>query len=135
MAGMQPVLQLRRSRDGLVRLAWRVLAVLALGLAILGAILPVMPTVPFLLLAAWAAGRGSPRFERWLLEHRVFGPPIVRWREHRSVSRRAKWTASGLMLLSAVSVQFFNQIPAPLRMLVPIGLAAAALWLWLRPET
>ena len=63
------------------RWLWRVLALLSLALAIAGAVLPVLPTVPFLLVAAAAAGRGWPQLEAWLLAHPRYGPPIRRWRE------------------------------------------------------
>src|SRR5690606_41918337 len=53
---------------------WRSLAAFSLGLGAAGAFLPVLPTVPFLLVSAWAASRGWPRLEVWMLEHERFGP-------------------------------------------------------------
>lgn len=128
LSGMQ------RSRNALVALLWRALAILAFVLGVIGAFLPVMPTVPFLLVAAWAASKGWPQFERWLLAHRLFGPPIVRWRENGAVSRGAKWVASTMMLASALVLQFFAAIPLGVRVGVPLFLGAVAIWLWLRPE-
>lgn len=115
-------------------LLWRLLAILALALGLLGMVLPMLPTVPFLLVAAWAAGRGWPRLERWLLAHPRYGPHIRAWRERGVVPRRAKWLASGLMSMSVLALLYS---PAPLwvKALVPLFLLGVAAWLWRRPES
>ncbi|WP_273756378.1 YbaN family protein [Bartonella sp. MM73XJBT] len=59
-------------------------------LAVIGIILPIMPTVPFLLIASWCFARSSPRFHRWLNNHRIFGPPIKQWEEKRAISTFVK---------------------------------------------
>lgn len=116
-----------------IRLLWRALAVLSLLLAVIGTALPVMPTVPFLLLAAWAAGKGWPRLETWLLDHAHFGPHIRAWRERGAVPRRAKWLATVMMSGSALMMQF-TPLPLYVRIGVPAVMAAVAIWLWRRPE-
>lgn len=115
------------------RLMWRIVAVLALAFAALGVALPGLPTVPFLLVAAWAGGKGWPALEAWLLNHPRHGPAIRRWRERGAVSRRAKWMATVMMTLSAIWMAF---TPAPLaaKVGVPMVMAAVAIWLWRRPE-
>jgi uncharacterized membrane protein YbaN (DUF454 family) len=60
-------------------------------------VLPVLPTTPFLLLAAACLARSSPRLHRWLLGHPVFGPPIRNWEENGAISRSAKRLAVGSM--------------------------------------
>jgi uncharacterized membrane protein YbaN (DUF454 family) len=118
---------------GMHILLWRCLAIIALLLGVIGAVLPIMPTVPFILLAAWAASKGWPALEGYLLEHPVFGKPIRQWREHGAVSRRAKWFATAAMACSLVFMQF---LPVPLW--VPLSAAlvfvAVLTWLWHRPE-
>lgn len=121
-------------RRRLAMLVWRGVAVLAMGLGLLGVVLPVMPTVPFLIVAAWAASKGWPAFEIWLLEHRLFGPPIVQWRERGAVPRRAKWVSTLMMACSGIGMQFFSAIPLWLRIAVPATMLAVAVWLWLRPD-
>ncbi len=112
---------------------WRVLALVCVGLALLGMALPVLPSVPFLLVAAWAGSRGWPRLETWLLEHPRHGPAIRRWRDHGAVPRRAKWFASTMMVLSGATLAF-APVPLWIKLAVPTMMAGVALWLWRRPE-
>ena len=122
-------------RRRLAVLLWRAVAVVAMALGLLGVVLPVMPTVPFLIVAAWAASKGWPAFEIWLLNHRLFGPPIVQWRERGAVPRRAKWLSTVMMACSGIGMQFFPAIPLWLRIAVPLAMLAVAVWLWMRPDT
>lgn len=117
----------------LVILLWRALALLSLALGIVGAFLPVLPTVPFVLLSAWAAGRGWPALDRWLLAHPRHGPTVRAWRERGAVPRRAKWLATAMMGLSAL-VLALSSVPFWAKLAVPTGMAAVAAWLWRRPE-
>ena len=77
-----------------------IMAGLALALGIIGIFLPVMPTTPFILVAAACWARASPRLHRRLLANRHFGPLIRDWEEHRSLPRKVKWVACGLMAVS-----------------------------------
>lgn len=85
-----------------IRWAWWLLAYASLALAVIGIIVPGLPTVPFVLLAAFAAARSSQRLHARLLAHRQFGPMIVHWQQEGAVSRRAKWLATTMMSLCAV---------------------------------
>ena len=118
----------------LVGLMWRALAVVGLLLAVLGAVLPLLPAVPFLLLAAWAAGKGWPALEIWLLNHAHFGPHICSWRERGAVPRRAKWLATFMMTGSALMLAFMP-VPLAVQIAVPTAMVAVGIWLWLRPES
>ena len=82
------------------RLAYLCLAYACIALALAGVFLPVLPTTPFLLVAAWAAPKASPRLEAWLHRHPRFGPLLRAWREEGAVPTRAKWLACSLMLAS-----------------------------------
>ena len=112
----------------------RVLAVVSLALGFLGIFLPVLPTTPFILLAAWAAARSSPRLLAWLEQHRLFGKMLRDWRQGGIVSRRAKWAATGVMSASAVLLLL------TVSKLWAAGIAIACMasvlvWLWRRPES
>lgn len=118
---------------GLARVLWRSLAVVSVVLGAIGMVLPVMPTVPFLIVAAWAASRGWPRLETWLLEHPRYGLQIRRWREHGAIPRRAKWFAS-LMMVASVGSLALSPAALWLKLAVPAFMAVVALWLWTRPD-
>jgi uncharacterized membrane protein YbaN (DUF454 family) len=120
-------------RQAAARLLWRSLAVLSLVLAVAGAVLPVLPTVPFLILAAWAGGKGWPALEAWLLDHPRYGPGIRRWRERGAVPRRAKWLATATMAGSAALLAL-SSAPLAVKIAVPAVMTAVATWLWRRPE-
>ncbi|KAJ57254.1 membrane protein [Actibacterium mucosum KCTC 23349] len=116
-----------------MRILWAFLGIVSVGLAMLGIPLPGLPTVPFLLLAAFCFSRSSERLHNWLISHPTFGPPIDDWREHGAIRRRVKWLASG-SILAAFVISILLSIP-------PIGLIAqavilslVALFIWTRPE-
>ena len=117
-----------------MRLLWRALVLILLALAVLGVFVPVLPSVPFVLAAAWAAGHGWPALERWLLNHPRFGEPIRRWREHGAVPRRAKWVASAMMLASAALLVVAPGVPDFAKIGVPMLMSVVVFWLWRRPE-
>ncbi|MGB1199765.1 MAG: YbaN family protein [Thalassotalea sp.] len=70
------------------------------GLAALGVVLPLLPTTPFLLVAAACFAKSSPRFHKMLLENKVFGPLIYHWQASRSIPKRAKVIALLSMALA-----------------------------------
>jgi hypothetical protein len=102
---------------------------LSLALGVAGIVLPVMPTTPFVLLAAWCYARASPRFHQWLIQHRLFGPFILDWETHGSIPLSVKCMALGSMSLSlGVSAYFMADRPAALAALAAVALASV-FWL------
>ena len=97
-----------------------------------------MVLVPFVLLAAFAAARGSERLHRSLLADARFGPMIRDWQAGRAIARRAKWMATWTMLASALILLALMLLRDAYRwwvLALPVGcMAVVATWLWLRPE-
>ena len=119
----------RRSRSRLVRFAFNVAGALALGLGLVGIFLPLLPTTPFVLLAAACFARGSERFHQWLLANRTFGPMVFEWERHRSLPYRTKVTAIVLMSLTmAISIVFFVEL---LWLKIALALFGIALAVWM----
>jgi len=116
-----------------MRILWLLLGCCALVAAVLGAVLPLVPTTPFLLVGVFAFSRSSPRLEAWLLRHRHFGPPIEAWRRHGAISRRAKVVALATMLATPV-VSLLLGVATGIILLQCAVLAAAATFVVTRPE-
>lgn len=72
------------------------------ALGVIGIPMPLLPTTPFLLLAAYFFARGSQRWHRWLLTHPALGPYIIAFREGRGLTRAQKWRVAGLVTLTLI---------------------------------
>jgi uncharacterized membrane protein YbaN (DUF454 family) len=106
--------------------------ILSLGLAAIGAILPVMPTTVFVIVAAYCFARSSPRLEAKLLGHPVFGRHIRSWRERGAISRKGKVAATAAFAASILVALVFAPWPwsvAPILAALVVGS-----WIWGRPE-
>lgn len=116
------------------RAGYLALGVVLLGLGIVGAFLPVMPTTIFIILAAFCFGRSSARLETWLLEHPRFGASLRSWREEGAIPTRAK-----IFAIAGMSVGYGMFLvaahPGPVAM---VGVAAfmlgGALYVLSRPR-
>jgi hypothetical protein len=108
------------------------LASLALGIA--GIFLPVLPTTPLVLLAATCFARSYRPFHEWLVAHRLFGPLVREWHEHRSIPYRTKLLAIGMMAGAlTVSIVFFVDPPWLKAVLAAFGVALGA-WMYRLPS-
>lgn len=95
------------------RLALMTFGCLCVGLGVIGAVLPVLPTTPFLLLALWAFARSSSRFHHWLLHHPLLGRYVADWERARVIPVRAKVVACSAMALSMAWVVLASDAPWP----------------------
>ena len=103
------------------------------ALGAVGTILPLLPTTPFLLVAAACFARSSPRFYRWLLSRPGVGPVIREWRENRTVPRHAKvWAILSIVMVGGSSLIFFVGNPWA-RLVMGGGLTGVIMWLLTLP--
>ncbi|WP_373492228.1 YbaN family protein [Parasphingorhabdus sp.] len=109
-----------------------VAGLVSVALGGIGIILPLLPTVPFMILAAFCFANSSPRLETWLVDHHIFGGHIRNWRERRAITRRGKWAATVAFAVSCVVALIFVELPWNL---VPIAAALiGGSWIWTRNE-
>lgn len=102
--------RLKLHKSLLLRRVFIALGFVALLLGLLGVFLPILPTTPFILLAAFCFGKGSARFHQWLLDHHLTGPLIKDWYEHQSLRPRVKYWAYLLIVFSfSISVMLVQE--------------------------
>lgn len=116
------------------RFLWLSLGLVCLCLGTIGVFLPLLPTTSFMLVAAFAFARSSPRLHRWLLQHKVFGRLIQDWQTHRAISINAK-IASLISMIVIVAFSVFLQLPAFVIWLQIGVLSLVSLFLWTRPSS
>jgi uncharacterized membrane protein YbaN (DUF454 family) len=117
----------------LFRWIWVVLGFGSLTLGVIGAVLPVLPTTPFVFLAAACFSRGSERWHRWLRENPRFGRLIRDWEEHRAIRRRARILAISMIVLVGGPGLLFIPIPV-VRLLVAAILVSVSIYVGTRPD-
>ena len=127
---MNPI-PLTASRPRWQRWVWLLCGLLCLITGVVGIVLPLLPTTPFVLLAAFCFSRGSARCEQWLLTHPRFGPMVRDWRANRALPLRAKQLATGMMAVSSIASWWW--LPSPVGWLPGLCCTGVAIWLWRLP--
>ena len=115
-----------------MRLVWLSLGLLALGLGVIGIALPLLPTVPFVLLAAFCFTRSSERLHAWILAHPTFGPPIEDWRRSGAISRRGK-VAGSIGIAAAFGLSLALGVAVKILLVQALALSMVAVFIWTRP--
>jgi uncharacterized membrane protein YbaN (DUF454 family) len=114
------------------RIGWLLIGLVALALGAIGIALPLLPTTPFVLLAAFAFAQSSAKLHQWLLDHNVFGPLIDNWHRYGAISRRAK-VVSVVSMIAVLVISLAMAAPAVVIWLQVLVLGAAALFILTRP--
>lgn len=114
----------------LLRFVLLAVGLLCVGLGTLGVVTPILPTTPFLIVAAACFARASPRLYQRLLANATFGPLIRDWREQRAIPRRAKLTATAAISVTIGSSAVFFVEPLWLRILLVATGVTLCTWIW-----
>ncbi len=112
---------------------WFILGGICLGLAFLGVLLPLLPTVPFLLLSAFFFAKSSNRVHDWLLTHNIFGDMIKDWYERGAIDKKAKYFST-LSILFLLVISIALDITATIIYIQVVILSLVLLFIWSRPD-
>jgi uncharacterized membrane protein YbaN (DUF454 family) len=113
----------------MIALGW-----ISLALGFIGAFLPLLPTTPFVLLAAFFFSRGSERLHRWLVQHPGFGRYVRDWEAEQVIPPVGKYAGTLMMVPSVGYALATRDIPTALELLMVIALAAVLWFIWSRPS-
>ncbi|MCB1838802.1 MAG: YbaN family protein [Alphaproteobacteria bacterium] len=112
----------------------KILGFIFLALGIIGIVLPLLPTTPFLLLSAFCFARSSEKLHDWLLHHPYFGPTIKDWREHGSISKRNKTYAIVTILITFL-LSVILEVPLVVILIQMTVLSIVSLFILTRPQS
>lgn len=116
-----------------MRIVFTILGLLSLGLGMIGVILPLLPTVPFILLAAFFFAHSSKKMHNYLIYHNFFGPMIRNWQRNGSIHPRAKIAAT-LSITAVFLISFAIGVPKYVLGIQSITLTAVMFFIWSRPN-
>ncbi|MGH1453312.1 MAG: YbaN family protein [Paracoccaceae bacterium] len=116
-----------------MRYIWASLGLISVGFGLIGIVLPLIPTVPFMLLAAFFFARSSERMHNWLLGHRIFGPAILDWQTRGAIHPRGKRLATiSIVLVFGISLAI--GLRPMLLVIQGVTLSCVLIFLWTRPN-
>lgn len=116
-----------------MRFLWATLGLLCVGLGMLGVVLPLVPTVPFMLLAAFFFARSSERLHSWLMSHPQFGPPIADWQERGAIKPRVK-SLSTIAIAGVFCLSLILEVKTTVLLIQALVLSGVLLFIWSRPD-
>ena len=116
-----------------MRFLWAGLGAICVGLGVIGAFLPLLPTVPFLLLATFLFANSSPRLHNWIVSHRHFGPMIEDWTRSGAIRPRAKRMAT-LSIVFVFGISLIARVSPLILAIQAVVLGCVLLFIWTRPN-
>lgn len=121
------------TRSAFARALWMLAGWISLILGLIGVVLPLLPTTPFILLAAFCFQKGSDRLHRWLTEHPRFGPLIDDWRTRGAIPRKAKRNAM-IALVAVLLISWLVGVAQHIIAIQAVVLTAVATFILTRPD-
>lgn len=116
-----------------MRVLWAFCGILSVCFGALGVFLPLLPTVPFMLLAAFCFARSSPRLHDWLMSHPVFGQPVIDWQERGAIARRGKIAAT-VSIAAVFLLSLILGVRLALLAVQAAVLGVVLVFIWSRPD-
>ena len=113
---------------------WNFCGHLFVGIGMVGVFLPVMPTTPFLLVALFCYSRSSGPLYLWLLNHPVFGPPLVQWQEHGAIAKKAQITASVFIACNFLLLTIFLPVVWWVKLIADLVALTVVIFILTRPS-
>lgn len=107
---------------------------LSIILGVLGIFLPILPTTPFAILAAWCFSKSSERWHQWLLNHKVFGPTILDWERDGVINLKAKTIATSMIVLLFSYTLIFVKVHIVVKCIVSFIGISVLFFIWTRPS-
>ncbi len=115
-----------------MRFVWLICGLASLCIGIVGMVLPLIPTVPLVLLATFCFARSSPKLHIWLINHPKLGPHITDWTNHGAISTRSKKLAT-VSIVAVFAISFAFSVPKTVLLIQAVTLSAVLLFIWTRP--
>lgn len=101
-------------------------------LGIIGIFLPLLPTTPFLILTALCFNKSSDKFHKWLINHRLLGPPILDWQQRRVIDKKNKLLASAMIFVSLAFILSKDTIQTFIKIGIVIFLTIILIIIWIQ---
>ena len=116
-----------------MRALWFITGLFAVAIGLIGIVVPLLPTVPFMILAAFCFSRSSDRWHNWLVHHPVYGPHIRDWRERGAIRTKAKRLATA-MILAAFGISILLGVRPAILFIQALVLCVVMIFIWTRPS-
>lgn len=117
-----------------MKFLWIILGLVSLAIGVIGIFLPLIPTVPLVLLAAICFARSSERLHRWLLSHKIFGPMIHDWQANGAIRPKAK-TMATLSVAIVFGISVYLSLPTHVLIIQAVTLGCVLVFIWTRPNS
>jgi len=118
-----------------MRITYLVGGYLFLLIGIVGIVLPVLPTTPFLIISAGCFSRSNEKIERWLKTHPLLGPPICNWQEFGCIPFRAKVLATAMISFTVFGMLLWGHVPNQAQALLLGAIFLGLVYVWTRPSS